>query len=220
MFGGQPTLPITVRMPGGGGHQLGSQHSHSLEVFFAHTPGLKVVYPATPVDAKALLKASIRDENPVIFLEHKLLYGAHLEGERRELPLGKARVVRPGSDVTIVTYGLGVRMAVKAAGLLAEEGTEAEVLDLITLKPYDAEAIFGSVRKTGKAVFLEEGVLTGGVGAELCAAVAENCLYDLDGGLVRVGARDLPVPCSPVAERMVLPNVPRVVEAVRRAVSP
>jgi len=136
-----------------------------------------------------------------------------------DLPLGKSRVVREGSDVTIVTYGLGVKLALGAADALAREGTSAEVLDLVTLKPYDTEAVYASVRKTGRAVFLEEGVVTGGVMAEICSAVAENCLYDLDGGLARVGALDLPIPCALNAEAMVLPNVPAVLRAVHKVMA-
>jgi pyruvate/2-oxoglutarate/acetoin dehydrogenase E1 component len=157
----------------------------------------------------------------VLFLEHKLLYGQKIAADRVEADavLGRARIAREGTDVSVVTYGYGVQLALRAARQLAEEGLQLEVVDLVTLKPYEAEAVFSSVRKTGKAVFLEEGVSTAGVTAELCAAVAEECLWDLDGRLVRVGAKDVPVPAAVEAEAMVLPSVADVVRAARRAAS-
>ena len=218
MYAGQFSVPIVIRTPYGGYRGYGPSHSQSLASWFMSVPGLKVVVPSQAAHAGALLRRAIRDDNPVLFLEHKLLYGDLLphESVRQDLPIGKARVVRDGSDATVVTYGFGVRLAAKAAEVLAGQGVSVEVLDLVTLKPYDAEAVFASVRKTGKAVFLEEGVVTGGVMAEVCSAVAENCLYDLDGGLMRVGARDLPVPAAPSAEALVLPNAQHVVAAVRK----
>ena len=220
MYAGQLSVPLVIRTPYGGYRGYGPSHSQSLASWFMSVPGLKVVVPSAASHAGDLLRRCIADENPVLFLEHKLLYGDRLpEGAqgRVEQPVGKARIVRRGGDVTLVTYGLGVRLAMRAAEALADQDVEVEVLDLITLKPYDAEAVHRSVRKTGKAVFLEEGVLTGGVGAEICSSVAENCLWDLDGGLVRVGAKDIPIPCAPNAEKMVLPGVPDVVRAVRKA---
>jgi pyruvate/2-oxoglutarate/acetoin dehydrogenase E1 component len=217
MYAGQLSVPLVIRAPYGGYRGYGPSHSQTLAAWFMHVPGLKVVVPSEPAHAASLLRNAIHDGNPVIFLEHKLLYSERLKGgKREEIPLGKARLARKGSDVTVVTYGLGVRIAQRAAEVLHGEGVDVEVLDLVTLKPYDAEAVFASVRKTGKAVFLEEGVVTAGVGAEICAAVAENCLFDLDGGLARVGAKDLPVPCAPTAEQMVLPNMADVVAAVRK----
>jgi len=223
MYAGQFCVPIVIRAPYGGYRGYGPSHSQSLAAWFMSVPGLKVVVPSSARHAGALLRRAIRDENPVLFLEHKLLYGerlAHGEQSREDVAIGKARLAREGSDATVVTYGFGVTLAIKAAEMLAEEGVSTEVLDLVTLKPYDTDAVFASVRKTGKAVFLEEGVLTGGVMAEVCSAVAENCLFDLDGGLVRVGARDLPIPCAPSAEALVLPGVPDVVRAVRQALRP
>jgi pyruvate dehydrogenase E1 component beta subunit len=217
MYGGQISVPIVLRMPFGGYRGYGPSHSQTLASWFLSVPGLKVVVPSSAAHAAGLLKAAIRDDNPVLFLEHKLLYGQKLAGEPADLRIGRARIAREGADVSIVTYGFGVHLALQAAQQLSAEGLEAEVVDLVTLKPYDAEAVFASVRKTGKAVFLEEGVKTGGVGAELCAAVAENCLWDLDGRLVRVGAKDLPVPAAIQAEALVLPSVADVVRAVRHA---
>jgi len=223
MYAGQFCVPIVLRMPFGGYRGYGPSHSQTLAAWFMSVPGLKVVVPSSASHAGSLLKQAIRDNNPVLFLEHKLLYGQKAEGERAasgELRIGQARIARPGADVSVVTYGFGVQLALQAAAQLAPEGLDVEVVDLVTLKPYDAGTLFASVRKTRKAVFLEEGVMTGGVGAEVCAAVAENCLWDLDGRLVRVGARDLPVPAAVEAEALVLPGVPDVVRAIRQAVTP
>jgi pyruvate/2-oxoglutarate/acetoin dehydrogenase E1 component len=221
MYAGQLCVPIVLRMPFGGYRGYGPSHSQTLASWFMSVPGLKVVVPSSASHAGSLLKQAIRDNNPVLFLEHKLLYGQKVgeDPAAGDLRIGQARIARPGRDVTIVTYGFGVQLACRAAAQLADEGLEAEVLDLVTLKPYDAEAVFASVRRTRKAVFLEEGVKTGGVGAEVCAAVAENCLWDLDGRLVRVGARDLPIPAAVEAEALVLPAVADVVQAVRLAVA-
>jgi pyruvate/2-oxoglutarate/acetoin dehydrogenase E1 component len=222
MYAGQVSVPIVIRMPYGGYRGYGPSHSQTLASWFMSVPGLKVVVPAGASHARGLLKAAIRDPNPVLFLEHKLLYGQRTDVEHVEagIPdLGRARIAKQGMDVSIITYGLGVRLALQAQEKLTAEGISAEVVDLVTLKPYDAETIFASVRKTGKAVFLDEGVKTGGVGAELCAAVAENCLWDLDGRLVRVGARDLPIPAATDAEALVLPNAADVVAAVHAACS-
>jgi len=219
MYGGQLSVPIVIRTPYGGYRGYGPSHSQSLAAVFMSIPGLKIVCPSHPAHAGALLRRAIQDENPVLFLEHKLLYERRLspDEERVDIPLGKSRIVRSGGDVTLVTYGLGVEIALEACQSLSADGIEVEVLDLVTLKPYDAEGVFASVRKTGKAVFLEEGVVTGGVMAEVCSGVAEQCLWDLDGRLVRVGARDLPIPCARQAEAMVLPSVQDVVRAVRKA---
>lgn len=221
MYAGQLSVPIVLRMPFGGYRGYGPSHSQTLASWFMSVPGLKVVVPSSASHAGSLLKQAIRDNNPVLFLEHKLLYGQKVgeDPAAGDLRIGQARIARPGRDVTIVTYGFGVQLACRAAAQLADEGLEAEVVDLVTLKPYDAEAVFASVRRTRKAVFLEEGVKTGGVGAEVCAAVAENCLWDLDGRLVRVGARDLPIPAAVEAEALVLPGVADVVQAVRQAVA-
>jgi len=222
MYAGQLSVPLVIRAPYGGYRGYGPSHSQTLAAWFMNVPGLKVVVPSGPSHAGALLRRAIRDDNPVLFLEHKLLYGVRLsddEAGRTDLPLGRARIARPGADCTVVTFGWGVRLALRAAETLAgQDGLDVEVLDLVTLQPYDRRAVCESVRRTGKAVFLEEGPRTGGVMGEVCSAVAEECLYDLDGGLVRVGAHDLPVPAAISAEAMVLPAVDDVVAAVRRAV--
>jgi pyruvate/2-oxoglutarate/acetoin dehydrogenase E1 component len=222
MYGGQLKVPIVVRAPFGGYRGYGPSHSQTLAAWFMSVPGLKVVVPSGAHHAAALLTAAIRDDNPVIFLEHKLLYGDKTAPEKVEsaATIGRARIARSGGDLSIVTYGLGVQMALQAARQLAEEGLDAEVVDLVTLKPYDAETVFASVRKTGRAVFLEEGVPTAGVTAELCAAVAEKCLWELDGRLVRVGARDLPIAAANEAERIILPGVADVIRAAREAAAP
>ncbi len=223
MYAGQFRVPIVIRMPYGGYRGYGPSHSQCLASWFMSVPGLKIVVPSSAAHAGALLTECIRDDNPVLFLEHKLLYGQRAPadgGTPAAVRIAQARVVRGGADVSIITYGFGVHLALQAAERLAPEGVDAEVVDLVTLKPYDAETVFASVRRTGKAVFLEEGVKTGGVGAEICAAVAENCLWDLDGRLVRLGARDLPVPAAVEAEALVLPTVEDVVRAARQACSP
>jgi pyruvate/2-oxoglutarate/acetoin dehydrogenase E1 component len=221
MYAGQLNVPIVIRTPYGGYRGYGPSHSQTLAAWFMNVPGLKVVVPGHAARAAALLRAAIRDDDPVLFLEHKLLYGQKVRPEdvREEASLGKARVARSGSDVSIITFGYGVTLALQAAARLAEDGVEAEVLDLVTLKPYDRQAISESIRRTGKAVFLEEGPQTAGVGAEICSAVAEDCLWDMDGGLARVAARDLPIPAAANAERMVLPSPPDVIRAVRRVIS-
>lgn len=210
MFGGQVKLPITIRMPGGGGHQLGSQHSHSLEVHFVHTPGLKVVYPATPADAKALLKAAIRDDNPVIFLEHEGLY--NLQGEvpalrssattaGEEEPddldaavIGQAAVLREGRDVTLIGYGAMTHVALQAAEQLAQEKIEAEVVDLRTLRPWDVQTVVQSVARTHRAVVVEEPPPHCGIGAEVAANIYEQVFDELDAPVGRVSGADVPLP--------------------------
>ena len=219
MFGGQVTLPVTIRMPGGGGHQLGSQHSHSLEVLFMHTPGLKVVYPATPLDAKALLKAAIRDDNPVIFLEHEGLYNlkGELPDEVEPGAIGRAQVVREGGDVTIVAYGAMRHVAEGAAATLAQEGIEAEVIDLKTLAPWDKETVVRSVRKTGAAVVVSEPPPVCGVGAEIAANIYERCFEELNAPVVRVDGEGVPLPYSAELEQAAIPHAAGVVLAARKA---
>lgn len=218
MFGGQVTLPVTIRMPGGGGHQLGSQHSHSLEVMFVHTPGLKVVYPATPADAKALLKASIRADDPVIFLEHEGLYNS--EGE---VPddldagvIGEAAVVRAGADVSIIAYAAMTSAALEAAELLAGEGIAAEVVDLRTLRPWDKETVTDSVSKTHRAVVVEECRPVCGIAAEVATNICEIAFDDLDAPIERVSGADVPLPYAKNLEQSAIPHAADVVEAVRR----
>jgi pyruvate dehydrogenase E1 component beta subunit len=215
MFGGQVKLPVTIRMPGGGGHQLGSQHSHSLEVLFVHTPGLKVVYPATPLDAKALLKAAIRDDNPVIFLEHEGLYNFEDEVPDGVEPglIGKANVVRPGSDVSIIAYGAMTHVALKAAEALAGQGCEAEVVDLRTLRPWDKELVAESVAKTHRAVLVEECPPVCGIGAELAANICELVFDELDAPVERVSGADAPLPYARELEQACVPHPEGVVRA-------
>jgi len=219
MFGGQVKLPVTIRMPGGAGHQLGSQHSHSLEAIFTHAPGLKVVYPATPADAKALLKASIRDDNPVIFLEHEGLY--NLVGE---VPddldagiIGQAKVLRQGKDISIVAYAAMVHVALEAADLLAEQNIEAEVIDLRTLRPWDKDAVTDSVARTHRAVVVEESPPVCGIGAEIATNIYEIVFDDLDAPIERVSRADTPVPYARNLEQSCIPHPEDVVRAARRA---
>jgi 2-oxoisovalerate dehydrogenase E1 component beta subunit len=210
------SVPMTVRLPSGGGFSGGPFHSQNPEAWFLQSPGLKVVAPSTPADAKGLLASAIRDPNPVLYLEHKHLYrrakGEVAEG-RYEVPLGEARVAREGRDLTIVTYGAMVLTALEATDDL--DGASVEVLDLRSLVPLDVEAILASVRKTSKVVVLHEATRSCGVGAEVAALIAELAFEDLDGPIVRVTAPDTPVPFSPPLERAVLPQVDDVKEACR-----
>jgi pyruvate dehydrogenase E1 component beta subunit len=220
MFGGQVKLPITIRMPGGGGHQLGSQHSHSLEVHFVHTPGLKVVYPATPADAKALLKAAIRDDNPVIFLEHEGLY--NLTGEVPEdldaAPIGRAAVLREGRDVTLVGYGAMTHVALQAAARLEREKIEAEVIDLRTLRPWEVRTVVQSVARTHRAVVVEEPPPHCGIGAEVAANIYEQAFDELDAPVGRVSGADVPLPYARELEQACIPHAEDVVRAVKRTI--
>ena len=210
------SVPLVVRLPSGGGFSGGPFHSQNPEAWFLQAPGLKVVAPSTPEDAKGLLASAVRDPNPVLYLEHKHLY-RRLRGEvakgRYETPLGEVRVARPGSDLTLVAYGAMVHTALEAVEDL--DGARVEVLDLRTLCPLDREGILGSVRKTGKVVVLHEATRSCGVGAEVCALIAEEAFEDLDGPVVRVTAPDLPIPFSPPLESAVLPQVDQVREACR-----
>ena len=216
MFGGKAKLPIVVRTPCGGGFQLAAQHSQSLEAMLCHIPGLKVVMPATPYDAKGLLTAAIRDDNPVFFLEHKKCYtmAGDVPQEQYELPLGVAEVKRPGSDVTIVAMSYMVHEALQAAEELAGRGIEAEVIDPRTLLPLDMDAILKSVRKTHRVVVVHEAVKFCGVGAEIAAQVAETAFDALEAPPVRVAAPFCPVPFSAPLEEAYLPNAQDIVAAV------
>ncbi len=211
-------VPIVVRGPAGSGVGGGPFHSRNPEAWFAHTPGLKVVYPAFPVDAKGLLIAAIRDPNPVIFLEHKGLYRKirqEVPDGADPIPLGKARCVRTGRDVTLVAYGSAVHLALEAAQRLSDEGVEAEVLDIRTLVPFDEDTVLESVRRTNRVVIIHEANLTCGFGAEIAARIAEKAFTDLDGPVLRVAAADTPIPFAPSLEQAVLPSVDRVLRAVR-----
>jgi pyruvate dehydrogenase E1 component beta subunit len=216
MFGGQVTVPLVVRMPQGAGHQLGPTHSHCLEAMFLHVPGLLVAVPSTPADAKGLLKAAIRDDNPVIFIEHEYLYGRRGEvpdGTEHLVRFGQAAVRRPGSDVTIVGISRMALVAEQAARILSEEhGIEAEVIDPRTLRPLDLDTILASVRRTNRCVIVEEGWPHGGVGANLAALVAEQAFDDLDAPVGRVTGADVPMPYSRPLEEIAYPHEAQVVQ--------
>ena len=211
-------IPIVVRGPSGGGVHGGPFHSQNPEMYFVHTPGLKVVCPATAYDAKGLIKAAVRDPDPVIFFEHKFLYRRikeDLPDEDYIVPIGKAAVRRSGSDVSIITYGAMVFVALDAAKELENEGIDAEVVDLRSLLPYDRETVLESVKRTNKVILLHEATRTGGFAGELAALIAEEAFDHLDGPIRRVTAPDTPVPYSPPLEEFFLPNVSDVVRVAR-----
>ncbi|HWB86122.1 MAG TPA: alpha-ketoacid dehydrogenase subunit beta [Bryobacteraceae bacterium] len=211
-------VPIVVRAPSGGGIHGGPFHSQNPEMWFVKTPGLKVVAPATAYDAKGLIKSAIRDNDPVLFFEHKALYRRireDLPAGEYTVPIGKAKIVREGKDLTIVTYGAMVWVALEAADKLAEEGASVEVVDLRTLLPLDRETVCESVKKTSKVLLLHEDTRTGGLGGELAATISESVFEYLDGPIVRVTAPDTPVPFSPPLEEAFLPNATKVVEKAR-----
>jgi pyruvate/2-oxoglutarate/acetoin dehydrogenase E1 component len=218
MFGGQANVPLVVRMPQGAGHQLGPTHSHCLESLFLHVPGLLVAVPATAADAKGLLKTAIRDENPVIFIEHESLYGVRGEvpdDEHHLVHFGQARVAREGSDVTVVGVSRMALTAERAAETLASEhGVQAEVIDPRTLRPLDLDTILASVRKTNRCVIVEEGWPHGGVGANLAALISEQAFDDLDAPVQRVTGADVPMPYSKPLEDIAYPHVPQIVAGV------
>jgi pyruvate dehydrogenase E1 component beta subunit len=217
MFGGQAKVPLVVRMPQGAGHQLGPTHSHCLEALFLHVPGLLVAVPATAADAKGLLKSAIRDENPVIFIEHEALYGVRGEvpdGEDELVHFGEARIAREGSDVTIVGISRMAVTAERAAATLASEhGVQAEVIDPRTLRPLDLDSILASVRRTNRCVIVEEGWPHGGVGANLAALIGEQAFDDLDAPIQRVAGADVPMPYSKPLEDIAYPHEPQIIRA-------
>jgi pyruvate dehydrogenase E1 component beta subunit len=216
MSGGQIRCPMVMRGPSGAAAQVAAQHSQAFESWFAHIPGLVVVMPSTPRDAKGLLKSAIRDDNPVIFMENEVLY--NLKGEVPEeeftIPLGLADVKRAGKDVTIVAWSRSTRYALQAAELLAKDGVEAEVVDPRTLRPLDEDLIFESVRKTNRCVVVEEGWRYAGFGAEIADRVQRECFDSLDAPVIRVTAADVPMPYSRMLEKAFLPQPEGVVEAV------
>jgi len=214
------TCPMTIRAPYGGGVHGALYHSQSVEAFFAHVPGLKVVIPSTPYDARGLLRSSIRDDDPVLFFEHKKMYRS-VRGEVPDsdysIPLGEAKVVREGSQVSIIGYGLMVQYALEAAELLEGDDISVEVVDIRTLRPLDGETILASVRKTGKAVVVYEDNRFGGYGAEIAAIIAEEAFDHLDGPVMRVTGPDVPgVPYAHTLEDWFMPNPDRIADAVRR----
>jgi pyruvate dehydrogenase E1 component subunit beta len=218
MSGGQVKVSIVFRGPNGPASRVAAQHSQDYSAWYSHIPGLKVIAPSTAADAKGLLKAAIRDPNPVIFLENEILYGHSSPVPKLDdyvLPIGRARVVRPGNDVTIVAWSMGMTYALKAAEELAKDGIDAEVIDLRTLKPMDTATIIESVKKTGRVVTVEEGWKQSGVGSEIAASLMENAFDYLDAPVIRVCGKDVPMPYAANLEKLALPSVAEVVEAVK-----
>jgi pyruvate dehydrogenase E1 component beta subunit len=218
MAGGEMGCPIVFRGPNGAAARVAAQHSQEYSTWYAHCPGLKVIAPYSAADAKGLLKAAIRDPNPVIFLENEILYGHSFDVPKLDdlvLPIGRARVLRAGGDVTIVAFSLMVERALEAAGALAEAGIEAEVIDLRTIRPLDLDTIVKSVKKTNRLVSVEEGWPQFGLGAELAAAMMEHAFDDLDAPVRRVTGKDVPMPYAANLERLALPQVDDVVEAAK-----
>jgi len=222
MFGGQPQIPLVVRMPGGGGAQRGAQHSQMLESWYAHIPGLKVVMPATPYDAKGMLKAAVRDPNPVLFIEHELLYNVKGEvpdeGVEYTVPLDRGEVKREGQHVTIITFSRMLHVTLQAAEELAKEGIQAEVIDLRSIRPIDIDLILDSVKKTNRVVIAEEGWKYFGTGQGLAALIYEFAFDYMDAPIQHVNGADVPMPYSKVLERAALPNKNDVVSAVKAIV--
>ncbi|MCS6995010.1 MAG: alpha-ketoacid dehydrogenase subunit beta [Anaerolineales bacterium] len=217
MFGGQFKVPMVIRAVGGGGRQLGATHSQTPDAIFAHFPGLIVVSPGTPADAKGLLKSAIRSDDPVLFIEHATMYqvrGEVPEGEYLE-PLGKSKIQRPGKDVTIVTYCKGLELSMKAADQLSKEGIEAEIVDLRTLRPLDMTPVLESFKKTNRAVVVEEGWKSYGVGAEVVSRIYEEAFDYADAPILRVAQKEVPLPYNRTLEQAALPQVADIVAAVK-----
>ena len=218
MSGGQMGCQIVFRGPNGAAARVAAQHSQDYSAWYSHIPGLTIIAPSTAADAKGLLKAAIRDPNPVIFLENEILYGHSSPVPRLDdfvLPIGKAKMVRPGNDVTIVSWAMGMTYALKAAEELASDGIDAEVIDLRTIRPMDTETIIASVQKTGRAVTVEEGWQQSGVGAEIAARIMERAFDYLDAPVARVAGKDVPMPYAANLEKLALPSVAEVVEAAK-----
>ncbi|HSG24720.1 MAG TPA: alpha-ketoacid dehydrogenase subunit beta [Anaerolineales bacterium] len=217
MFGGQFKVPMVIRAVGGGGRQLGATHSQTPDAIFAHFPGLKVVAPGTPEDAKGLLKAAIRSDDPVLFIEHATLYqwrGEVPEGDYT-IPIGKSKVQRPGDAVTVVSYSKGLQMTMEAADRLAKEGINIEVVDLRTLRPLDMEPVIDSFKKTNRAVIVEEGWRSYGVGAEVAARLYEDAFDYIDAPIKRVAQKEVPLPYNRTLEQMAMPQVEDIIKAVK-----
>jgi len=214
--GGQAKVPLVVRTQGGAGNGLAAQHSQSLEALFYHVPGLKVVMPSTPRDACGLLKAAIRDDHPVVFIEHKLLYMTQgpVPDEEYVIPLGRAEVKREGSDVTLISWSLMALKCLEAAAVLAREGVSVEVVDLRTLTPLDKETVLNSARKTGRVAVVHEAVKRGGVGGDIAAMLMEEAYDDLDGPVLRIAGRNTPIPYNLNIERACVPSVEDIVAGV------
>jgi pyruvate dehydrogenase E1 component beta subunit len=217
MFGGQMRVPLVIRTAGGGGRQLGATHSQTPDAIFAHFPGLKVVSPGTPADAKGLLKAAIRDDDPVLYIEHAAMY--QVKGEVPEgdytVPIGQSKVQREGRDVTIVSYARGLQLSMEAAEQLEKDGISAEVVDLRTLRPLDMEPVVESFKKTNRAVVVEEGWPSYGVGAEISSRLYEQAFDYADAPIKRVAQKEVPLPYNRALEQSALPQVSDVVAAVK-----
>lgn len=220
MSGGQVTIPLTIRAAEAAGLQLGAQHSQNLEPWFAHVPGLKVIAPGTPADAKGLLKSAIRDNNPVIFVEHEAIYGSKGEVPEGEftIPIGVADVKRQGSDVSLITYSRQFLYCMKAAHQLASDGIEAEIVDVRTLRPLDTETILESVRKTHRAIIVEEDWRSVGIGSEIAARIQEEAFDYLDAPVMRLSLAEVPMPYSKALEQSAIPSVDDIVRAVSEIV--
>jgi len=218
--GGNFKIPMVIRGPGGVGRQLGAEHSQRLEAYFQAVPGLKIVACSTPYNAKGLLKAAIRDDNPVLFFEHVLLYNLkeNLPDSEYVLPLNKAEVVRPGKDVTILTYSRMRHHVMQAVKPLEKEGIDPEVIDLISLKPLDFETIGASIRKTHKVVIVEECMRTGGIGAEIVASISDRLFDELDAPVLRLSSQDIPTPYNGTLENLTIVQPAQIVEAVQKLV--
>jgi len=217
---GMKTAPMTVRIPYGGGVRGGLYHSQSIEVLFSHTPGLSVVAPATPYDAKGLLATAIRTDDPVVVLEHKRTYRlvkGEVPDEDYTIPIGKAEVKRPGKDMTIVTYGLMLHYGLQAAEMAAANGIDVEVLDLRTLRPLDADSIAESASRTGKVLIVQEDTLAVSISSEVAAIIGERCFFDLDGPITRLGPPELPpMPFSPIQESAFMPSPEKILAAIMK----
>lgn len=222
MFGGKAKVPMVLRCPAGSGTGAAAQHSQSLEAWFCHIPGLKVVTPSTPADAKGLLKAAIRDDNPVVFIEQKLLYKKKGEVPQEDyvIPLGKADIKREGTDVTIVTYGRMLQRALNVAEEVAKDGISVEVVDPRTLVPLDKETIINSVKKTGRAIVVNEAVKTAGYAGEIAAVIGESEAFDyLDAPIIRLAGLDVPIPYNPNLEATVVPSEKQIKEAIYKVMN-
>lgn len=217
MFGGQMVLPLVIRAVGGGGRQLGATHSQTPDAIFAHFPGLKVVAPGTPADAKGLLKAAIRSQDPILFIEHATLYQTRGEVPDGDyiVPIGKSTVARPGKDVTIVTYSKMLEISLKAAEELSKEGIEAEIVDLRSLRPLDMDPVIESFKKTNRAVVVEEGWKSFGIGSEIAARIYEQAFDYVDAPVKRVAQVEVPLPYNRALEQLMLPKVEDVISAVK-----
>lgn len=218
MSGGQMGAPMVFRGPNGAAARVGAQHSQCYAAWYGHIPGLKVVIPYSAADAKGLLKSAIRDPNPVIFLENEVLYGQSFDVPKLDdytVPIGKARIARQGSDVTFVTFGIGVRYATQAAEALAGEGVDVEIIDLRTIRPMDIETVLTSVRKTNRCVTIEEGFPQSGIGAEISAQIMQHAFDHLDAPVIRITGKDVPMPYAANLEKLALPNIDDIVAAAK-----